>query len=114
MILYISGRMKGLKDYQDKFYIASKILSDKGHTVVNPAVLPQGLDTKSYMPICLAMLDACDGVVMIGNDWKESQGAMLEMQYAKYQGKIVYIDIRDVPKDIKGKYKREVDNADSN
>ena len=70
---------------------------NKGHTVVNPAVLPKGLDSNKYMPICLSMVDSCDAIVMIEDDWKDSQGAMLEMQFAKYQGKMVYFDIEDVP-----------------
>ena len=96
MRIYISGKMKD-KDYHVGFALAEEALIDKGHIAVNPAVLPKGLDSNKYMPICLSMVDSCDAIVMIEDDWKDSQGAMLEMQFAKYQGKMVYFDIEDVP-----------------
>ena len=97
MTIYISGKMKDVKDYHIQFALAEEELIKKGHIVINPAVLPQGLNSDKYMPICLAMVDAVDAVVMIGHNWKQSVGALTEMQFAKYQGKMVYFDIEDVP-----------------
>ena len=98
MKLYISGKITGCTDYQHKFGMAAAILKDKGHVVINPAMLPQGLDNDKYMPICMPMIDACDAIVMIGEDWKDSKGAILELNYAKYNGKVVYLNAYDVPK----------------
>ncbi len=92
MIIYLSGAMASCKDtYRQKFAKMQKALEGEGYTVINPAVLPDGLDHKSYMPICLAMLDAADAIYMF-NDWYNSNGALLEKAYAEYQGKIVICD----------------------
>lgn len=97
MRIYISGKMKG-KEYHTFFNQAEQFIKDRGHIVVNPSMMPKGLDDNRYMPICLSMIDGCDAVVMIGDDWKDSQGALLELQYAKYQRKMVYLDIEEIPK----------------
>ena len=97
MRIYISGKMKG-KEYHTIFNDAAEFISKRGHIVVNPSMMPKGLDDNRYMPICLSMIDGCDAVVMIGDDWKDSQGALLELQYAKYQRKMVYLDIEEIPK----------------
>lgn len=75
--------------YDRKFAKAQKVLEEKGHIVINPALLPKGLDRDKYMPICLTMIDGADAIYMIGTDWRKSKGALLEKAYAEYQGKNV-------------------------
>jgi len=90
MRIYLSGSMASCMDtYKDKFNRAQLYLEEKGHIVINPATLPVGLDSNRYMPICLSMLDGADAICMIGDDWQESKGALLEKAYAEYQGKKV-------------------------
>jgi hypothetical protein len=55
---------------------------------MNPAILPEGFPWESYMPICYAMIDACDAVYMLDN-WRESVGARLEYDYAIDKGKLI-------------------------
>lgn len=96
MIVYLSGSISGCLDtYKTKFAEAEKFCRELGYIVINPAVLPHGLEPDRYMPICLAMLDAADAIFMI-KGWGESRGAALELAYAEYQGKLVIHDTREV------------------
>ena len=89
MKIYISGAMASRPDkYKDEFAKIEKELTDKGYIAVNPAQLPKGLPTNRYMPICMAMVDACDAIYMM-KGWEKSKGARLEKAYAEYQDKLV-------------------------
>lgn len=94
--IYISGPMKGDPKYREKFAAAESYLLMKGWTVVNPAYLPKGLPAHSYMPICLAMVKACEAICMLEGS-KLSQGARLECDFAGYQGKTIYFGLETVP-----------------
>lgn len=86
MIVYISGPMSGLPDYnRAAFEEADKCLKIHGHTPLNPAILPTNLSKRRYMPICLAMLEAADAIYMLAGSEK-SAGAIVEYAYAKRQG----------------------------
>lgn len=61
-------------------------MKTQGFTVLNPAVLPEGMKPADYMRICLAMIDSAD-VVMFLPDWEESKGAKLEWDLCQYIGK---------------------------
>jgi len=92
MIIYIAGKMSGLEDLgQNDFDKAEKLLTEKGHIVINPAKLPHGLRHESYMQISLAMIDAADAVYML-KTYSNSNGANIEFKYAVYQGKNVYFE----------------------
>lgn len=81
-----------MSTYRQKFARAQKMLEEDGHIVINPAVLPVGLDSDRYMPICLAMVDAADAIFLF-NNWQNSKGALLEKAYAEYQGKEILFDV---------------------
>lgn len=90
--IYIAGKINGLKNYREVFKAAEDKLIAGGNTVMNPAVLPEGFDYEIYLPICMLMLQACDAVYML-NNWENSKGAKVELQFAKAQGKeIIYQD----------------------
>ena len=93
MKIYISGAMASRPDkYKEEFAKAEKDLTEKGYTALNPAHLPKGLPTNRYMPICMAMVDACDAIYMM-KGWEKSKGACLEKAYAEYQDKIVLYEV---------------------
>lgn len=87
MIVYIAGPMAGMEDKnREAFRAAEEYLRLKGHTVLNPAVLPDGLPASAYMPMCLSMVQAADAVYLL-KGWGRSHGAGIEYTYALYQGK---------------------------
>lgn len=89
MIVYIAGKMTGLINYgRHNFSAAETRLVSRGHIVLNPAVLPIGMPKERYMPICLSMIDAADAVYALDN-WVDSPGARLEVDYAAYKGKTI-------------------------
>lgn len=86
MKVYIAGKISGDENYREKFEVFAQMERDKGHVVLNPAVLPLGLTEADYMRIDLAMLDCAD-IVYFLPDYQESEGAMLELAYCKRTGK---------------------------
>lgn len=86
MKIYIAGKITGDKRYKAKFAAAAKNLQAAGHVVLNPATLPAGLEQADYMRICMAMLDTADQVTFLP-DYRESAGAMVELDYCRRIGK---------------------------
>lgn len=85
-VVYIAGKIDGDPNYKEKFRKAAEQLESRGYIVLNPATLPEGMRKEKYMPICLAMLNQADIVVML-SDYQYSPGALLELKYAYYQDK---------------------------
>ena len=83
MKVYIAGKITGDPGYRDKFAAAEMQLGGQGHTVLNPAELPEGMAPADYMRICFAMIDVADAVVFLP-DAAESAGARLYMAYCEY------------------------------
>lgn len=79
--VYIAGPITGVPDYRLKFAAAAAEFRRKDDIVFNPATMPAGLPFEAYMPICYAMMDACDTVFFLAG-WQRSRGANLEMEYA--------------------------------
>lgn len=83
--IYIAGPMSGYEDYNvGAFYKAANDLRERGYVVVNPATLPIDLSESDYLPINMAMLEACDTICML-DGWEESDGALAELTYALRQ-----------------------------
>lgn len=79
---YIAGPMTGIPDFnRGEFFNAAQVLEGHGHIILNPAVLPLGLEHGDYMKICLPMIDAAEAVIMLPG-WENSKGANMEYQYA--------------------------------
>lgn len=79
--------MTGLPDFgRQAFNEFEEVLKSGGYDVINPAILPCFLSREKCMPICLAMIDAADEVYAL-NNWSESLGATVEVNYAKALGK---------------------------
>lgn len=87
--LYIAGPITGIRNYRERFAAAQAAAEAYEWAVLNPATLPAGLSNEAYMPICLAMLNAADAVLML-DGWEESMGAQAERGFALYQGKQVF------------------------
>ncbi len=92
MIVFISGAIQNSKKpYKEKFQEAHLHLESLGHSVLNPSFLPSDMPLTKYMPICMAMLEQADAIYML-SDFRDSEGAMLELDYAMYQGKKVMFE----------------------
>jgi hypothetical protein len=87
MKVYISGKITGDPDHKRKFDEAEEKLREMGHVVLNPTILPDGLEYDNYMDIDMAMVRACDVVALLP-DWEESAGARAEMAYGECLGKL--------------------------
>jgi hypothetical protein len=82
-IIYISGPMTGMKNFNKKaFDDAQMLLTMQGHVVLNPAVNPMGLTYQQYMAIDFAMLSVCNAIYML-TGYENSPGAKAELAYAK-------------------------------
>lgn len=86
MIVYLAGRITGDPAYRAKFADAEMVLRELGHTVLNPAVLPDGLEYAAYLLIDEQLLRAADAVCLLP-DWKQSPGARQERALARRLGK---------------------------
>ncbi|MBF5597332.1 DUF4406 domain-containing protein [Escherichia coli] len=84
--VYIAGPMTGYEDFnRPAFHAAGLALSQEGRTVLNPAVLPDGLTQAQYMDICMAMIRSVDAVYLLKN-WYQSAGARAELALAEKLG----------------------------
>lgn len=87
-MIYIAGPITGVKNYKMRFRVAEAFL--KQHTVqmiLNPAeMIPERMENKDALPICLRMIDQCDVVYFLPG-WEESRGAQIERAYCEYTGK---------------------------
>lgn len=83
MKIYIAGPMSGLPDFnRAAFNDAAYIKACYGHVVLNPAVLPGGLEQREYMDICCAMVRSADTIFML-NGWENSPEARAEHALAE-------------------------------
>lgn len=88
--VYVAGKITGDANYREKFAKADRVLVDMGHSVLNPANLPSGMEQGDYMRICFSMIDCADCVILLP-DWRESSKARLERAYAEKIGKEVVV-----------------------
>lgn len=88
-IIYIAGPMSGIKDFNRLLFnkVAAE-LTEQGHSVLNPAALPDGLSQGQYMQICLPMVAVADELVMLPG-WERSEGAYIEFCLARKSGKTI-------------------------
>ena len=83
MKIYIAGPMSGIEIFnRPAFHFAARRLSAEGHTVLNPATLPDGLSEREYMDIGCAMLRCADGIFLLSG-WQNSKGARAEHALAE-------------------------------
>lgn len=90
--LFISGPMTGYENYnRAKFNAVAEGYKKQGYAVLNPAILPNGLEEKDYMQICIAMLLCSDEVVFLPG-WHNSPGAVAEHSLAcKLKIPLIYL-----------------------
>jgi len=103
MKLYVAGPMTGKPDLNfPAFHEMTAKLRALGHTVLNPAEVPQGFEYEEYMTIDFAYISVCDGIVLL-DGWKESSGAIREVAFAQENNKQIFESCQDlsIPKKLK-------------
>lgn len=92
MIIYISGPIKNVLDYKEKFDQAEKHLKEKypNAEIINPTmiVLPSSCTHEDYMKIDFMLLDLADAIYML-KGWELSKGACMEYGYAVAKDMII-------------------------
>ena len=91
--IYISGKVTGIEAQAKELFddIEQRLISE-GYGVVNPMSLRHDHDKswQSYMRECLDALLKCDAIYVLPN-YKQSQGAMIELQLASTLGmEVIY------------------------
>lgn len=105
-IIYIAGPMSGIKDHNRPLFNRVAIeLTEQGHSVLNPATLPDGLSQSQYMQICLPMVAVAHELVMLPG-WEQSEGAYIEFLLAKKSGKTI--------RELGGRVLHQENQGDSN
>lgn len=86
MNIYISGPMRGVDNYREKFERAKRIIEKGGHKAINPAALDlDGLTREQILDVDLLLLSLCDTIYML-KGWEQSCGANREFGYALAKG----------------------------
>ncbi|MGX8702933.1 MAG: DUF4406 domain-containing protein [bacterium] len=89
MKIYIAGKITGNQNYKSDFQMAEDYFRDHGHIVMNPAILPEGMNPEQYMQICIPMIFAAEWVAFLPG-WETSEGAKLEYELCCYIGKCTF------------------------
>lgn len=91
-IVYISGGMTGVKNYEKHFNDAEYYLKSKGISCINPLNISKDVERiilhpeyGDYMREDIENLIRCSGIYML-KGWRRSKGARLERKIAKTIG----------------------------
>ncbi|KXB66164.1 hypothetical protein HMPREF3181_00909 [Parvimonas sp. KA00067] len=91
-VIYLSGKISGDKNYKEKFEKYKKKFTAEGYIVLNPAEisLPEYSNSwYQYMMVCLNLLKNAD-IIFLLDDYKDSTGALIELEFAKKMNKTIW------------------------
>lgn len=91
-IIYISGPMEGVENYEKNFRRAENYLENQGYEVVNPANIDvTGMSREEILKKDICLLWECDGIYML-KGWQQSRGANREYGYALGRGMAIMFE----------------------
>lgn len=85
MKVFLSGRVSGLKPYQEAFANAEIELLEMGYEVLNPAAGIDDMTEPEIMRRAINMLLDAEVVVMLPH-WEQSDAALIERHLARKLG----------------------------
>ena len=89
-IVFIAGAITGVAGYKKIFAAAEQWLLEQEYIVLNPAVLPWGMEWEAYLRITKEMV-RCADVVYVLQNWENSKGVREELALAAQLGtEIIY------------------------
>ena len=99
--IYIAGKVTGLpiESVLKKFATAQMEIEELNFKAVNPIAVVNDWQCEWHtaMKLCIKALMDCDAIVAL-DDWKDSEGANLELGLAKRLGIIIFYGIDDLKK----------------
>lgn len=93
MIIYLSGPITGVENYEEMFAVAEQGLRGAGHVVINPCNAfrgQPGITYEQYMRFHVASMLTADGIYMMPG-WEKSRGARFELSLAQMIGLEVFM-----------------------
>jgi len=94
-IVFIAGAITGVTGYKQIFAAAEQWLLEQECIVLNPAVLPWGMEWEAYLRITKAMV-RCANVIYVLQNWENSRGVREELALADRLGKEIIYEPREV------------------
>lgn len=97
MRIYLSGPIRGVDDFRDRFAAAAAAVRARGHKPLNPVNNP--FDRGNLREIIrwdLFLVTTADAILML-EGWKDSGGAKIELALAEYLGLEVFTAPEDIP-----------------
>lgn len=94
-IIYISGPMEGVENYEKNFRRAENYLENQGYEVVNPANIDvTGMSREDILDMDLKLLRECDAICML-KGWQQSCGANREYGFALAEGMDIMFEVEE-------------------
>lgn len=97
MRIYLSGPIRGVSDFRERFERAARDVRKMGHTPVNPVENPfdRG-NLREIMRYDLYLETTSDAIYMLPG-WSNSGGAKIEHALAVYLGMDVFYQLEQIP-----------------
>lgn len=99
-LIYIAGPISDDLNYYAKFAAVEEYLTRRGHSVLNPArmfegIAKSGASYRKIMELCRAVVQKADIIVLLPG-WQGSKGANTELavySHGRHFPRVLYVDL---------------------